>query len=152
MSSGKQTKRRRSSGGAPTPAESRGRRASPRVLIAAAVVLVLLVAGVAAAVALSGGSSESTATTTTDVKPLPEAASAQRVLAAIPQDGNVLGSASAPVTMVEYIDLQCPYCRSFELASVPTLIARFVRPGKLKIESRPLGSLGEDSVRGREAA
>ncbi|TMC25596.1 MAG: hypothetical protein E6J32_13330 [Chloroflexi bacterium] len=52
----------------------------------------------------------------------------------VPQPvGAVLG---APLTLVEYVDLQCPYCQQFETQAMPTLIARFVRTGTVKIEAR----------------
>jgi protein-disulfide isomerase len=55
-------------------------------------------------------------------------------LAGIPQSGNVLGRASAPVAMQEFGDLQCPICKQFALGAFPTLIQKYVRTGKLKIE------------------
>ena len=36
------------------------------------------------------------------------------MFAGIPQHDTVLGDVSAPVTMVEYVDLQCPDCQQFE--------------------------------------
>jgi protein-disulfide isomerase len=70
----------------------------------------------------------------------------------IAQDGNVLGSAKAPVTMLEYVDLQCPYCKNFEIEAMPTLIEKYVRTGKVKVEQRLLAFIGPDSVNGRNAA
>jgi protein-disulfide isomerase len=55
------------------------------------------------------------------------------------------------VTMVEYIDLQCPFCREFETQVAPSVISKYVRPGKLKVEVRPLAFIGPDSVTGRKA-
>src|SRR5262249_6978019 len=77
---------------------------------------------------------------------------ANRLFSGIGQRGNVLGSPSAGVTMVEYIDLQCPFCREFETQALPTLVNRYVRPGKLRIEARPIAFIGPDSERGRLAA
>ncbi len=55
--------------------------------------------------------------------------------------------------MVEFADLQCPYCDEFATQALPQLIARYVRPGKLSIEFRNLAFIGPDSVRaGRVAA
>ncbi len=83
--------------------------------------------------------------------PLPKAGAVQRLLAGIPQKGNVLGSPRAPVTLVEYIDLQCPICRDFETAVMARLIPRYVRAGKVKVEARPIAFIGPDSVRGLRA-
>jgi protein-disulfide isomerase len=68
-----------------------------------------------------------------------------RLLSGIPQEGTVLGKPSAPVTLVEYADLQCPYCALFATDTLPTLVTRYVRPGNLKIEFRGLAFLGPDS-------
>jgi protein-disulfide isomerase len=84
-------------------------------------------------------------------KPLTGAAETRTLLAGLQQHENVLGSPSAPVTLVEYADLQCPYCRNFDEQSMPALITRYVRAGKLKVVFRPLAFIGADSARGRNA-
>src|SRR5262249_47014840 len=66
-------------------------------------------------------------------------------------EGLTLGSPAAPVTLVEYIDLQCPYCQQLETQVMPDIVERYVRPGKVKIEARPLDFIGPDSTRGRHA-
>ena len=72
-------------------------------------------------------------------------------LQGIPQAGNVLGSPSAPVTMIEWIDLQCPFCQQFAGETMPKIIADHVRTGKVKVEMRTLAFIGPDSERGRDA-
>jgi len=116
--------------------------------VGAVILLVVVVAIVA--IVLTGNSSSSSSNA--PPAKLPEAADVQQLLRGIPQRGNVLGSPNAPATMVEYIDLQCPFCREFETQVMPTIIPRFVRTGKVKVEMRPLGFLGSDSERGRAAA
>jgi protein-disulfide isomerase len=69
----------------------------------------------------------------------------------IPQRRMTLGSARAPVTLIAYIELQCPYCQQFETHVLPGIVDRYVATGKLKIEARPLAFLGPDSIRGRNA-
>jgi protein-disulfide isomerase len=119
------------------------------VLAGAAVIVALLAVGAVLAVKLTGGS---------DAKPpppgvaLPGAGDVQRMLNGIPQSGNVLGSPTAPATMVEYVDLQCPFCQEFETQVMPTVIERYVRSGKLKVEARVLAFIGPDSLRGQSAA
>jgi protein-disulfide isomerase len=72
--------------------------------------------------------------------------------AGIPQSGATLGRPGAPVTMVEYVDLQCPFCREYTTGVLPTLVDRYVRTGKLRIELRPVAILGGDSERAAAAA
>lgn len=49
--------------------------------------------------------------------------------------------------MVEFADLQCPYCDEFATQALPSLITHYVRPGKVSIEFRNLSFIGPDSVR-----
>ena len=142
--SGKQSKRRRREAQLRVPQPAH-RRASPRVLVAGAVVLGAVAAAIALAAALGGHSRALR-------HALPGATQVRRVFDGIPQDGNVLGSPSAPATLVEYVDLQCPYCREFDTQTLPALVSRYVRRGKLKIELRPIAFIGPDSERGRAAA
>jgi protein-disulfide isomerase len=65
----------------------------------------------------------------------------------IPQDGIVLGSPSASVTLIEYADLQCPACRAYGETVLPTIIDQYVRPGDVKAEFRGISFIGPDSER-----
>jgi protein-disulfide isomerase len=139
----------------PPPVQRKGRRrrASRRVVLTAVAVIVLAVTAAALGVALTSGSSKAAVPAHGSlVNALPGAADVQQLLKGIPQHGNVLGSQSAPVTVVEYIDLQCPYCRQFETQAMPKLIGNYVRTGKVKIEIRPIAFIGPDSQSGRAAA
>ena len=148
MTSGKQARRQRQVAARPPLRSTEGRRASPRVLgIALAIVIAIALAVVLAVVLTNGSSGNSSVTGST----LPDSDVIAQQLGGIPQQGNVLGKASAPVTMVEYIDLQCPVCRQFETEVMPTLIQRYVRSGKVKVEARPIAFIGPDSERGRNA-
>lgn len=132
----------------PPPVRTRGsaRRASPKVLIAAGVVALLVVVAIVLGVVLTSGSDSS--------KPaakLPDSADVEQLFSGIPQNGNVLGNPKAPVTVIEYVDLQCPFCRQFETEAMPTILENYVRKGKAKLEARVISFLGPDSQRGREA-
>jgi len=74
-------------------------------------------------------------------------AAARSALQGIPQSGIALGSPDAPVTMVEFADLQCPFCREYHENVFPELLKRYVRTGKLRLELRLLRFLGPDSDR-----
>ena len=56
------------------------------------------------------------------------------LLRGIPQSGNALGSPNAPVTLQYFGDLECPICEKFTLGMLPSIIKRWVRPGKIRIE------------------
>jgi protein-disulfide isomerase len=103
----------------------------------AAVVVAALVGA-----SLTGGKSTSRAPSSTSVAMAPQTAA---LLAGIAQHGDTLGSPRAPVTLVEYADMQCPYCGDFARGTLPTLIRDYVRPGKVKIVFRGLEFVGPDS-------
>jgi protein-disulfide isomerase len=126
------------------------------VLLVVGAAFALVAVAILLAVVLTRGNSSSSSANVpargTLANALPGAADVHRLLNGIPQQGTTLGKASAPVTMVEYIDLQCPYCQQFETTAMPTIVRRLVRTGKLRVVARPLAFIGPDSVRGRDAA
>ncbi len=50
----------------------------------------------------------------------------------------VLGRADAPVTLVEYTDMQCPYCAAYARRTFPELKRLYIDKGKVRYESRDL--------------
>ena len=85
-------------------------------------------------------------------KPVPGAAKTLALVAGIPQQGAVLGRPRAPVTLVEFGDLQCPACATFAQKALPAIVAGYVRPGRLKLVFRPLTFIGGDSLRAARVA
>jgi protein-disulfide isomerase len=114
------------------------------ILVAAAVGAAALVAVVLILVA---GKSSTATTTTAPMTTTPAVAS----LAGIPQHGDTLGNPDAPATLVVYEDPQCPFCRSWNEATLPTVVDQFVRTGKIKLVYRGVVIIGPDSVRGLRA-
>lgn len=53
-------------------------------------------------------------------------------------DEPTLGRADAPVTIVEYTDYQCGFCRQFHLTAFPELKKNYIETGKLRFVSRDL--------------
>jgi protein-disulfide isomerase len=49
-----------------------------------------------------------------------------------------LGRANAPLTMVEFTDYQCPYCRAFQATTFPDLKKNYIDTGKLRFIVRDL--------------
>lgn len=101
-----------------------------------------IVAGLVAVSLLTGGDDDSTATATGE---LAGAAETATLLRGIPQDGIALGSPDAPVTLVEYADLQCPFCAEWARGTFPAIVDEYVRPGEVRIEFRGMAFLGPDS-------
>ena len=110
-------------------------------LVSIAVVVVAFVAGGVVIATQFTGSGDRRANATTLLGVADNAA----VFAGIPQHGNVLGSPKAPVTLVEYADLQCPYCGEFARNALPSLVNDYVRTGKVKLVFRGLAFVGPES-------
>jgi protein-disulfide isomerase len=127
-------------------ADQRKRRLQLLAALAAVAVVIVVVAVV---VSSSGGGGS------TDVKagkPASGGAEVQRRFAGIPQGGLTLGKPTAPVTMVEYIDLKCPICREFETTVFPTLVDKDVRTGKLRVQAQVQDFVGNEEHDSEDAA
>jgi protein-disulfide isomerase len=48
------------------------------------------------------------------------------------EEAGVLGSANAPVTILEYSDYQCPYCRRHVLQTLPQIKKTYVDTGQIR--------------------
>jgi protein-disulfide isomerase len=49
--------------------------------------------------------------------------------------GYMLGSPTAPVTMVEFTDLQCPFCRQFHMTAFEQIKKNYIDTGKVRYVS-----------------
>jgi protein-disulfide isomerase len=68
-----------------------------------------------------------------------------------PRDA-ILGSANAPVTLIEYGDYQCPYCGEFFSETEPQIIQNYVSTGKVRMVFRDFAFLGAESTAAANAA
>ena len=116
--------------------EARGRRLK-RLSVAAVAATVLVVTAVAVS-SSSGGTARTTA--------------AASVFAGVPERGGVAGAETAPLTVTEYVDLQCPVCARAAHDTLPSVVRDYVRSGKVKLAARTLHFLGPDSVRAARVA
>lgn len=111
-----------------------------RLFAVAAATAVLLAGGLIAALVLT--TRGSTASPSTGPAGVAEVAT---MLRDIPQRGAVLGAPNAPVTLIEFADPQCPYCGDWERASLPALVDKYVRSGKVRIVFNGMSFVGPDS-------
>ena len=63
----------------------------------------------------------------------------------------VLGNQNAPITIVLYVDFQCPFCGKFFKETEQTVLANYVKDGKVKLVSRDFAFLGDESLKSAEA-
>ena len=113
----------------------RGRRAISRVQLGAvAVVAVVAVLGL-----VWLGNASSSAPTSS----LPPS---------VVQSGHTLGQASAPVTIEEWADFQCPACGQFARVTEPRLLTSYVAQGQVKLVVHHFAFLGLESNWAAEAA
>jgi len=137
-------KERRASARAERDRAAAAARASQRqrlwVIGGALAIAVVVVAAIA--IASGGGSSKPRARAG---ETIPGQIESNALFAGIPQNGITLGEPRAPVTMVEFADLQCPYCREYTEQSLSTLVTNYVRTGKVKMIFRNVAFIGPDS-------
>jgi protein-disulfide isomerase len=131
------------------PASSTGDSSRRQRLYQLGALLVTAVAVTAVLVAvLTSGSTSQLA----PGKPVPGAAQTLALLAGIPQHGSDLGDPHAPLTLVEFGDLQCPSCALFAQNALPSIVTRYVRPGRVLLVFRALDFIGHDSLRAARMA
>jgi len=129
------------------------RAARARRLRALGLVAGLAVALVVAGIVVSqGGDDGATAGTRDEAMGLRGVAETRAQFDGLIQDGTSLGSPDAPLVLMEFADLQCPFCARFSREQLPGIIDRYVRSGQVRLELRTRAFLGEDSVEAARAA
>jgi protein-disulfide isomerase len=103
---------------------------------AVAVIVALIV------ISQSGGDDDGEGGTPSNIQSVPRVDSE---LQGIPQSGQTLGETSAPVTITEFGDPQCPVCAAFAEQIAPQLIADEVKARTAKLTFEPYLIIGPDS-------
>jgi protein-disulfide isomerase len=117
------------------------------LVMGAAALLAAALIGASLATRDSGSEAVTTGSTTGRLPVIATAALAS--IRGVPQRGFVLGTgtAAAKPTIVEYADLQCPFCAAYSKDSFPAVLDRWVTTRKARLEFRGLAFLGLDSQR-----
>ncbi len=87
-----------------------------------------------------------------DASNLVEVAEVEQLLEGIPQHGMVLGEPSAAVTLFEFGDLQCPFCRANAEEVMPSVIENQVFNGQAKLSFNNYTIIGPQSIPAGAAA
>ena len=67
--------------------------------------------------------------------------------------GHALGSANAPVTIVEFSDFQCSFCKKFWADTLPKLVKEtHIKKGQVRFVYRHFAILGKHSVQAAQGA
>jgi protein-disulfide isomerase len=74
-----------------------------------------------------------------------ERAAPARTFEGIAQSGLALGSPDASVTLIEYADLQCPYCALWAGDVLPVIVREYVRSGRVRLVFHGLAFIGPES-------
>ena len=74
--------------------------------------------------------------------------------ASVQTGSHVLGDANARVTIIEFCDFQCPYCKAFYMNTGPQIIESYVNTGKVKLAFRqfPLSSIHQNALPAAQAS
>lgn len=83
---------------------------------------------------------------------LPINTSNERISIKIDSSDPILGDPKAAVTIVEFYDFQCGYCKLFAQQSLPRIINNYIKTGKAKIVFKDFILKGEDSKSAAVAA
>ncbi len=100
---------------------------------------------------MKGGDGGTAGTVTGNVV---DAGTQPSVVKASIDDDAVLGNENAKITIIEFSDYQCPFCRKFWTETLPQLKSTYIDTGKVKLVFRdlPLASLHPMAQASAEAA
>jgi len=129
---------------------AQARRRQRLWILGGALLLAVAVVVIVALASSSGGDDKKPVAKKGEI--IPGQVEANARFASIPQRGIVVGDPRAPLTLVEFADLQCPFCRDYSTGVMPALVDRYVRAGKLRMEFRNVSFIGNDSLRAAQMA
>ncbi len=103
---------------------------------------VLLYLGAVSGLALLGACSDSgggSGAARADTPPAQGSVDLAKLLANNPLPDMVMGSADAPVTIVEYASMTCPHCATFHTQTLPTIKEKYIDTGRVRLILREFG-------------
>lgn len=67
-------------------------------------------------------------------------------------DTMAIGSVDAPIVMVEWLDVRCPFCAHFSRDTLPGIIETYIDAGLVRYEIYDVAFFGDESIDGAVAA
>lgn len=136
------------------PARQPQNLATPIAIVAAGALIAIAIyfVGQGSAPPQQGSNGEELVTTAAQMKALINPNFTDATLdPTAPGSGEIyIGKKDAPVTMTYWFDYQCPFCKQFETAVMPSLVQQYVNTGKLRIVFKNFTFLGNDSITAAE--
>lgn len=83
---------------------------------------------------------------------LAQPVTAEEMIARLAKGGHSRGTDQAPVTLIEFSDFRCSFCRKFWQTTLPAIEKKYIKTGKVKFIYRHLAVLGPQSVASAQAA
>ena len=74
------------------------------------------------------------------------------IFAYLAKDGPSKGNDKAPITLIEFSDFQCSFCRKFWQTTLPQIEKKYISTGKVKFVYRHFAILGKASMAAAQAA
>ena len=76
----------------------------------------------------------------------------EEILGYLTKDGPTKGNGKAPVTLIEFSDFRCSFCRKFWQTTLPLLDKKYISTGKVRFIYRHFAVLGKPSEAAAQAA
>src|SRR3989338_1579826 len=73
------------------------------------------------------------------------------IFAYLAKDGPSKGNDKAPITLIEFSDFQCSFCRKFWQTTLPQIEKKYISTGKVKFVYRHFAILGKASMAAAQA-
>lgn len=80
-----------------------------------------------------------------DSAPRPTESSARELASRDPDDPMAMGDVDAPVVLVQWTDMRCPFCAAVHRDTLPTVVQEYVDEGLVRLEVRDVSFFGEQS-------
>ncbi|MBI4526013.1 MAG: DsbA family protein [Deltaproteobacteria bacterium] len=83
---------------------------------------------------------------------LAQSASVEEILADLAKSRAARGIPESPLSLIEFSDFQCSFCRKFWNDTLPLIDAKYIQPGRVKFVYRHFAILGKASTAAAEAS